>query len=226
MGGRKGIRTYLDVESAECYIRPCEVALSLPALAEPLLCTITVKQPDTSPLYLKWREMTYDRNTSWAILRNGWPYSLPRDVRHFCVWVRKPILDPRLVDNDPAKWKRIEEQGLGGFTGIIPRSDRYRIEDGIKDNVGRHPHNEREWQYLDRIQGHSEMKRWYGVEHEAEGGHEIGAMVRSLWDERGWECVWFVNPRALQSMPGLSHFHVMARRKSPEEIDASEEIWG
>ena len=32
----------------------------------------------------------------------------------------------------------------------------------------------------------------------------------------------FVNPPRLQSVPGFSHFHVFARRKTPEEIDAAE----
>jgi hypothetical protein len=36
----------------------------------------------------------------------------------------------------------------------------------------------------------------------------------------------FVNPPRLQSVPGFSHFHVFARRKTPEEIDAAEAIWG
>jgi hypothetical protein len=30
----------------------------------------------------------------------------------------------------------------------------------------------------------------------------------------------------LQSIPGFSHFHVFARRKTPEEIDAAEAAWG
>lgn len=38
--------------------------------------------------------------------------------------------------------------------------------------------------------------------------------------------VQFVNPPRLQSVPGFSHFHVFARRKTPEEIDAAEHIWG
>jgi hypothetical protein len=36
----------------------------------------------------------------------------------------------------------------------------------------------------------------------------------------------FVNPPRLQSVPGFSHFHVFARRKTPEEIDASEAAYG
>jgi hypothetical protein len=36
--------------------------------------------------------------------------------------------------------------------------------------------------------------------------------------------IQFVNPAHLQSVPGFSHFHVFARRKTPQEIDISEKV--
>ncbi|KAL7420630.1 hypothetical protein Q5752_004581 [Cryptotrichosporon argae] len=79
-----------------------------------------------------------------------------------------------------------------------------------------------EWYAVDVAHAGGEMRRWAGIEYECAGGHEVGRMVRALWDERGWECLWFVNPPRLQSIPGFSHFHVFARRKTPDEIDAAE----
>jgi len=35
-----------------------------------------------------------------------------------------------------------------------------------------------------------EKKKWAGREYEAKGGKEVGRMVKGLWDERGWECLW------------------------------------
>ena len=35
-----------------------------------------------------------------------------------------------------------------------------------------------------------ERRRWAGVGYESEGGKEVGKMVKGLWDERGWECLW------------------------------------
>ncbi|EIW70968.1 hypothetical protein TREMEDRAFT_73151 [Tremella mesenterica DSM 1558] len=78
---------------------------------------------------------------------------------------------------------------------------------------------------VERLAG-PEMRKWAGVTYESPGGKEVGNMVRGLWDERGWECLWFVNPPHLQSVPTLSHFHIFARRKTPEEIDAAEEVLG
>ena len=34
------------------------------------------------------------------------------------------------------------------------------------------------------------MRKWAGVTYQSEGGEEVGRMVRALWDERGWECLW------------------------------------
>lgn len=38
--------------------------------------------------------------------------------------------------------------------------------------------------------GGTEMRKWAGKEYQSVGGEEVARMVRGLWDERGWECVW------------------------------------
>ncbi|GAA5906288.1 hypothetical protein JCM6882_002693 [Rhodosporidiobolus microsporus] len=46
---------------------------------------------------------------------------------------------------------------------------------------------------------------------------EIAAFVRGRWRaEEGWETAWFANPPSLQSVPGLAHFHVLARKTGGE----------
>ncbi|OCF40891.1 hypothetical protein I317_05341 [Kwoniella heveanensis CBS 569] len=206
--------------------------------------------------------------SKYAVLNNDWPYNIPPGVRHFCVWSRVPIAHPSLVDDDPGAWAKIEEEGLGGFTGILPISTPARPSidpsclpsiptqasalSGIdtsssshngSDALGhqgpsymRHPlgwgavtlseFGEQDWYAVDLKFGGPELQKWANRQYEAKGGQEVGKMVKALWDERGWECLWFVNPPRLQSVPGLSHFHVFARRKTPEEIDAGERIWG
>ncbi|TFY54524.1 hypothetical protein EVJ58_g8810 [Rhodofomes roseus] len=47
---------------------------------------------------------------------------------------------------------------------------------------------------------------------------DVDTFVRRLWREDEWETAWFVNPPRLQSVPGLAHIHVFARRKTPDEI--------
>ncbi len=53
-----------------------------------------------------------------------------------------------------------------------------------------------EWYAADVAYGGREMKKWAGVEYQSQGGEEVGKMVRSLWDERGWECLWVLSFRS------------------------------
>lgn len=46
---------------------------------------------------------------------------------------------------------------------------------------------------------------------------EMNNFVRNLWPEADWESAWFLNPTRLQSIPGLAHFHVFARRRPEDE---------
>ncbi|WWD21785.1 hypothetical protein CI109_106273 [Kwoniella shandongensis] len=144
--------------------------------------------------YLRYDPIKGFDTDLYAILPNSWPYAIPHDVRHYCIWSRIPIVPPHLVHDDPLAWAKIQHDGLGGFTGVNPAA----VDEALKDE-------------------------WTGVQYEAKHGHEMAKMVRALWDERGWECLWFINPPRLQSIPGLYHSHVLARRKSPEEIKASEQ---
>ncbi|EKC97378.1 cytoplasm protein [Trichosporon asahii var. asahii CBS 8904] len=182
--------------------------------------------------------LTYDPrrgldHSKYAVLPNDWPYCVPYGVRHFCVWSRVPIAHPELVGYDRAAWQHIETEGLAGFTGVIPsftdRSDGAPPGTPTNDGPGRSgpadPHSEGGWYAVDLAYGGREMKRWAGVQFETPGGQKVGEMVRGLWDERGWETIWFVNPARLQSVPGLAHFHVFARRKTPEEIEVSERVF-
>ncbi|WVQ77604.1 hypothetical protein IAR50_007292 [Cryptococcus sp. DSM 104548] len=198
---------------------------------------------DGPPEYLTWTgELDPEK---YAVLPNDWPYCVPYGVRHFCVWSRIPIGHPYLVDYDPEAWAIIEDQGLGGFTGVTPinfpatppefaslqappsssssGSVPAALGRGAVDGAGDHVASD--WYNTDVIHGGKELKKWAGVKYESRGGEEVGRMVRGLWDERGWECLYFVNPPRLQSVPGFSHFHVFARRKTPEEIDAAEKVW-
>lgn len=207
----------------------------------------------------------------YAVLLNDWPYCLPYGVRHYCVWSRVPIAHPKLVDYDEKIYDDIQENGLHGFTGIIPiieEESKSDEEDGAGANgplgaadggppkpvqnpepdapvpeLGLRkggPKPKAGWYVEDIKYAGEELRRWAGVEFEAKGAHEVSNMVRGLWDPRGWECLFFVNPavsngtfvrvrltsQRLQSIPAYAHFHVFARRKTPDEIDISEKIWG
>lgn len=145
-----------------------------------------------------------------------------------------PIAHPTLVDYSPSAWARIELEGLGGFTGVTPLRPYpppYLADApatpppgfvGTKFFPALRPED---YYTADVHAGGADQRAWAGVTYESEGGREVGRMVRGLWDPRGWETAWFVNPPRLQSVPGFAHFHVFARRKTPVEINASEKAW-
>ncbi|WVQ69614.1 uncharacterized protein L199_007834 [Kwoniella botswanensis] len=186
--------------------------------------------------------LTYDAEkgfdgSKYAVLTNDWPYNVPYGVRHLCVWSKLPIAHKSLVDDDPALWTKIEEEGLGGFTGVIPLTPAEKPTKPVTNGTTPpHPfgwgatqlsdYQSDNWLAVDLMFGGKEMRDWAGKQYTSKGGQEVQKMVEGLWDVRGWECLWFVNPPRIQSVPGLSHFHVFARRKTPEEIDAAEMIWG
>ncbi|WWC86570.1 uncharacterized protein L201_001447 [Kwoniella dendrophila CBS 6074] len=203
--------------------------------------------------------LTYDPEggldqSKYAVLVNDWPYNIPHGVRHYCVWSKVPIAHKSLVNNDPIIWAKIEEEGLGGFTGVypnpapikpdsdpscvssIPRSGGNGSNGTSTSKPMIHPQGwgatelnefgEDNWLSVDLKFGGEEFRQWSGKKYLSKGGEQVQTMVENLWDPRGFECLWFVNPPRLQSVPGLSHFHVFARRKTPEEIDAAAAVWG
>ncbi|ORX35857.1 hypothetical protein BD324DRAFT_629285 [Kockovaella imperatae] len=204
------------------------------------------EEADEVPVYLKWDEKQGLDSEKFAVLPNDWPYNTPYGSRHYCVWSRVPIAHPELVDYDPKAWAQIEEQGLGGFTGVtplrpftgqVPMTPAMASAAGNSSKLFSYPSpadpgdpgrksigklENRDWYAADVAFAGKDMREWAGVTYESRGGKEVGKMVAGLWDPRGWECLWFVNPPRLQSVPGFSHFHVFARRKTPEEIDAAE----
>ena len=169
-----------------------------------------------------------------------------------------------MVQYDPAAWSKIEEEGLGGFTGVTPlRPFRVTppptasatpasypvspgfsggvpptsqspsiIDLGIGTNAGDVPApssvsveqpgqaadentipftndmvgrskligtvKDRDWYAADVAYSGGEMRQWAGKTYECEGGLEVGKMVKGLWDERGWECLWVGGGSALR----------------------------
>lgn len=129
-----------------------------------------------------------------------------------------PIAHPSQVGSDPAKWDIIQDEGLGGFTGVIPILNLPSLSQPSPDTpsyttsmctrtspptapeahtIAPHvPASEtqatpaNEAYAIDILHSGPEERRWAGVRYESEGGEEVGRMVRGLWDERGWECLW------------------------------------
>ncbi|EIN12656.1 hypothetical protein PUNSTDRAFT_97471 [Punctularia strigosozonata HHB-11173 SS5] len=141
-----------------------------------------------------------------SVIQNDWPYSVPPEVEHTLIWTKLPIVHDALV---PASIRaRIHQDGLWGFTGTPPDDpppSPSHVTDALPalaewgvtpDKLVRSPRGTDEEEALVR-----------------RAGREVQEFVKRRWDERVWETAWFVNPQRLQSIPGLAHIHVFARRK-------------
>ncbi|KAH7101187.1 hypothetical protein BKA62DRAFT_189314 [Auriculariales sp. MPI-PUGE-AT-0066] len=134
----------------------------------------------------------------WKILQNDWPYCIPHDVEHALVWTRVPIVNAERIP--PAVRARIDDCGLWGFTG---GADAELIRtDGTDDD-------DRGAKYIGTGEEARAVRAAIRV-----AGTDVDAFVRTHWPEDEWETAWFVNPPRLQSIPGLAHTHVFARRKT------------
>ncbi|GAA5932749.1 hypothetical protein JCM3775_002226 [Rhodotorula graminis] len=190
------------------------------------------------------RKEYWERDDKVNVRRNDWKYSMPRDVRHYVVWVDLPLFSPLLcipppsvlpassspstsapasgtstpsgpshrnplasrADGEPGAalvaptkgtWDHVSEKGLGGLTGAAQR--RWRRRRGLPEEEA-------------------------GAARGQEDGpeREVRAFVERRWpEEDAWETAWFANPPALQSVPGLAHFHVLARQVLRDEQDAA-----
>ncbi|KAJ3533542.1 hypothetical protein NMY22_g7293 [Coprinellus aureogranulatus] len=145
---------------------------------------------DTPPEYL-------------SIIQNDWPYSVPADVEHTLIWTKVPIYHPDLVD--PKVKARIDQDGLWGFTGkASPPPSPSALPECLPALA--------EWGItLDKM-----IVSEKGTEEEEalvkKAGEKVHEFVKTRWNEDIWETAWFVNPPRLQSVPGLAHIHVFARR--------------
>ncbi|PPR03508.1 hypothetical protein CVT24_006996 [Panaeolus cyanescens] len=170
---------------------------SEPNNAEPLSGD---SQPQSVPPYFCWETP----KKLISIIQNDWPYSVPPEIEHTLIWTKAPIYHPELVH--PSITARVDQDGLWGFTGLdspppspslLPNCLPSLAEWGITKEkmITSAPPTPEEAKLLHRA------------------GSEVHRYVQKRWNENEWETAWFVNPPRLQSVPGLAHIHVFARRK-------------
>jgi len=127
------------------------------------------------------------------------------------VWTRQPIFHPAIIAAEVAE--RVERDGLWGFTGSSPSSP-----PPSPSNVAECLPALVDWNippdfYVPRKKSSDEEEELF-----RRAGKGVSDFIKMQWPERVYETAWFVNPPPLQSVRGLAHIHVFARRKSDEEI--------
>lgn len=146
---------------------------------------------------------TFKTGVECQILRNDWPYSIPRDSTHHVVWSYLPILHPSLTTTSSPlshlAWSIISRRGLCGTLhpsrGLtLPTIEQHAV-------------------HLPELNLTRLEKEDRGVLEETlrRACAEVVEFVRSEWDTARMEVAFFANPPSLQSVPSLAHFHVLVR---------------
>ncbi|KAF8627394.1 hypothetical protein AX17_006209 [Amanita inopinata Kibby_2008] len=140
-----------------------------------------------------------------SIILNDWPYSVPPEVEHSLIWSHVPIFHLDIIPESIRK--RVEQDGLWGFTGNSEHPPSPSTLPSCIDALS-------EWGItLDNM-----ITSERGTDEEEtmiqRAGKEIDTFIKNRWAEEIWETAWFVNPPRLQSVPELSHIHVFARNKT------------
>ena len=179
-----------------------------------------------------------------CITRNDWPYSgicqtpcpfpglltvhgaVPLEIEHSLVWSRVPIFHAALIP--PAVNSRVQQDGLCGFTGSTDSTESFPSLESCLPALA-------DWGVtMDELVRSVTISDAENAMVE-DAGREVREFVKRRWKENQWETAWFVNPpvgfvhcslpcvltaglrQRLQSIPGLAHIHVFARRKTAVE---------
>ncbi|KIJ17610.1 hypothetical protein PAXINDRAFT_167622 [Paxillus involutus ATCC 200175] len=167
--------------------------------------------PYSTPEYFK-ADIPFDSELI-CIIQNDWPYSVPPEIEHTLIWSRVPVFHPDIIH--PLIDARVQQDGLCGFTGSTDTIECLPPLESCLPALA-------DWGItLEKL-----IRSPNGSDEEEamvqNAGREVRGFVERRWREKQWETAWFVNPPRLQSIPGLAHIHVFARKKTPEE----EAAWG
>ncbi|KAF5315090.1 hypothetical protein D9619_007355 [Psilocybe cf. subviscida] len=139
-----------------------------------------------------------------SLIQNDWPYSVPPEIEHSLIWTKLPIYHPLLVAGSIEA--RVGQDGLCGFTGVEGPPE---MPEDIASCLGALS----EWGVTPETLIRSSPPTAEEVALLQKAATPVHEYVKTVWVEDEWETAWFVNPPRLQSVPGLAHIHVFAKRK-------------
>ncbi|TNY22044.1 hypothetical protein DMC30DRAFT_445640 [Rhodotorula diobovata] len=144
------------------------------------------------------RKKYWERDDVTNVRLNDWRYAAPADVRHYVVWVDLPLFHP-LLCTDPSRSTFLPSHLARAASA--PSSGTATPSGPSHRNPLASPAHSGE---LDAALVAPTKGSWDHVSAKGLGGL-TGAAERR-----------FANPPSLQSVPGLAHFHVLARQITHE----------
>lgn len=163
------------------------------------------------------------------VVFNDWPYGIPLDCKHYVVWCKFPIISPALFTTPDTPFvagavrdvlfKGIMADGIRGLTGNTKRYPviGYKAPQVMREALERH---------LDASKAPiTSPLGSTGLGPEADlaeaahlwAGRFVDKFICRYWDPTVFETAYFCNPPHLRTVPGLSHFHVIARTKAADQ---------
>lgn len=153
---------------------------------------------------------------------NDWPYGIPAESSHWCVWSKLPILHRSLFSTADTPFpEHLREElyncvtgdGIRGFTGFIPSSNTnptYSFKgEEIPEVFGSYSQAklaQRTKQSEQLGQAERGLTREMVSQAHNWASRQVIQYIKKLWPEEKFETAWFCNPPALRTVPGLSHF--------------------
>ncbi|GJN94475.1 hypothetical protein Rhopal_007555-T1 [Rhodotorula paludigena] len=151
------------------------------------------------------RKAYWEREDVTVVRRNDLPYGVPKDVIHYVVWVNLPLFHPHLCTPAASALSTPLASSSGTATPSGPSHANPLAQPTSASTLAS--------KLVDGGAG-------------AKGRRQRVAPTKGTWDhvsENGLGGLTgeaerrFANPPYLQSVPGLAHFHVMARKVPLEE---------
>lgn len=167
-----------------------------------------------------------DDPSNIKVVFNDWPYGIPPGSKHYVVWCKHPIIAPVLFETSdtpfapgPSRkilFEAISADGIRGLTGSTHRipvvGDRSpsivkaAMADQIDPTTGKTFTSP-----LGPTGLGPEFDLAEATHHWA--GRFVDKFIKRYWPTDEWETAYFCNPPHLRTVPGISHFHVLARER-------------
>ena len=164
------------------------------------------------------------------VVFNDWPYGIPLDCKHYVVWCKYPIISPALFASPDTPFppgrsreillKAITADGIRGETGsvnkrlpIIGDKTSAIVKDALEfPEMANNPAS------ISPL-GETGLGPASDLAEAAHlwAGRFVKKFICHFWDPREYETVSFCNPAHLRTVPGISHFHVISRKKQAKD---------
>lgn len=162
---------------------------------------------------------SYGRSNLVKILKNDFPWQLPKQVVHYVVWMRFPLVtkasfaktgDEKLPSWEYTNQKRIsalleyiEQHPFFGYSGIDPKLIN-SLNPGKELHPQGKPYKTSDGQFITQAEG------WQAIQW---AGRHVNAFLQKRFPQSKYEFAWNRSTKKIRSFVDPEHIHVLVRSK-------------